>query len=75
MYESGYWVSGFQHERVSAGNNLHIWLYIQGLTLAGILNKRLSTDLLVKSTNLIKKFIIKHMSKTKQTNLLDSVLS
>lgn len=41
------------YELFSAGNNLHIWLYIQRLTLAGILNRRLSTDLLVKSANLI----------------------
>lgn len=44
-------VIGLQHVHVRvgahAGNNLHVWLKIQGLTFAGIFNKRHSTDLLI----------------------------
>lgn len=49
-------VIGLQHVhvRVGAGNNLHAWLNIQGLPIARILNKRHSTNLLIKFANHIK---------------------
>lgn len=55
------------YELLSAENNLHIRLYIQILTSAGILNKRLITDLLVKSANLqiLLKCVFVFVSKTK----------